>query len=243
MRTTSHKLVTTLALAAAMATPLARAAAPSAESIASDKIRDLTATLRVVDANFDELKKIGGDFATSYRFKRMEVTYKNPNRTRLEAKVLGTSVVLIYNGGTKMVKVPFRKEVKDIAHEPGKKMSLLDFGIFARDYLATDYKATHLRNEGALQVYRLSQRNTDNPTYRIVWVNPKTAIIERQQVLSGENQLKKEMRYKNPVQIRPGIWVPGRIEIYNQFGKLGGVQAVEGIKVNQGVDDSKFALS
>jgi hypothetical protein len=54
--------------------------APAAETTATDKIRDLSLTMRVTDADYDELKKIGGDFATSYRFKRMEVLYKSPNR-------------------------------------------------------------------------------------------------------------------------------------------------------------------
>jgi outer membrane lipoprotein-sorting protein len=217
--------------------------APAAETTATDKIRDLSLTMRVTDADYDELKKIGGDFATSYRFKRMEVLYKSPNRTRLEAKVAGVAVTLVYNGGTKMVKAPFRKEIKDIANQPGQKQSLLHVGILARDFLATDYSATFLRNDGPLRVFKLSQRNTDNRSHEIVWVNPKTAIIERRQSFNGDNKLRMETRHKNAQQIRPGIWVPTRVEVYNQFGKLGGVQVLEDIKVNLGVEDDKFAVS
>lgn len=217
-----------------------RAAVPA---IATDKIHDMTATMRVTDANFDELKKIGGDFATSYRFKRMEISYKTPNRTRLEANVLGTSVLLIYNGSTKTVKVPFKKDVKDVSDSPGQKTSLMQFGVFSRDWLETDYEATLLRTEKGLQVYKLAQRNTDNKSHEVVWVNPKTALITRRQSFNGEGKLRMETRHTNVEQVRKGIWLPTRIEVYNQFGKLGGVQIFENVKVNLGVADSRFTVS
>lgn len=220
-----------------------QAAAPSAGAIATDKIKDMTATIRVVDADFDELKKIGGAFATTYRFKTMNIAYKNPNKTRLETKVAGLSATLVFNGPMKMYKVPFKKDVKNVEKEPGQKQSMLHFGIFTKDFLETDYSAAYIRTDRGLQVYKLSQRNTDNKSHEVVWVNPKTAIIERRQAFNGDNILRNETRYKNPVEIRPGIWIPTRIEVYNQFGKLSATQAVENIKVNLGVGDDTFSLS
>ena len=228
--------------AASLLAPASSARAAGIPSIATDKIRDMTATMRVTETNFDELRKIGGDFATSYRFKRMEITYKAPNRTRLEANVLGTAVILVYNAGTKTAKLPFRKQVKNIEHEPGQKTSLMHFGVFARDWLSTDYEAHFLRNEKGLHVYKLTQRNTDNKSHEIVWVNPKNALIERRQSFNGEGRLRMETRHKEVREVRKGVWLPTRIEVYNQFGKLGGVQVFENIKVNLGVADSRFAV-
>ena len=56
------------------------------QPFATSKIKDLTATLRVNDdqTDFDELKKIGGAFATSYRVsKTVNVTYEYPNKGAL----------------------------------------------------------------------------------------------------------------------------------------------------------------
>ena len=217
----------------------------AAEPLETNKIHDLVATLVVNndETNFDELKKIGGAFATTYRVKRVEVTYANPNKTRFESRLLGAPVVMIYNGTKKAYKTPIKSGASDVSDQPGQKQSLLDLGIFARDYLQTDYEPQFVRREGGLIVYKLVQRGTTNHSHEIVWLNPKTALIERRQSFSGDNVLKKELRYKLPQQVRPGIWIPTRIEIYNQFGKLGAVQTVEGIKVNLGVDESKFDVS
>src|SRR5688572_18427742 len=54
----------------------------------TDKIKDLVTTLVVKDdeTNREELKKIGGAFATTYSIKRMNVSYKFPNKARFEGK-------------------------------------------------------------------------------------------------------------------------------------------------------------
>lgn len=221
----------------------ARAAAPSWESIATDKIKDLTATFVVRETNRAELRKIGGSFATTYSIKRMNMAYQNPNKARFEARILGAQVLMVYNGDMKKFRIPGRTETKNIHGQPGQKQTLMDLGIFAKDYLTTDYAPTYLRTEGGLQVYKLSQRNTDNTSHEIVWVNPKTSIIEKRHSFNRDNKFIKELRYKNPTQVRPGIWIPTRVEIINQEGKLGAAQSVEDIKVNLGVAADQFDVS
>lgn len=241
-KTPTKPTAKTPARPAAKAAP---AAVPSVDSVQTDKIKDLTATLTVNsdETDFAELKKIGGAFATTYRLKRVEVSYKFPGKARFESRLLGAPVVMIYNGDKQVYQTPIKSGTKDVADHPGQKQSLMDLGLFAIDYLSTDYKPVFQRRDGELLVYKLEQRGTDNKSHEIVWVNPKTAVTERRQTFNGDNVLKKEVRYKNARQIRPGIWVPTRIEIYNQFGKLGAVQDVTDIKVNLGVEDSKFAVS
>lgn len=231
--------------ARARTTPRPVGAPVAAETIATERIKDLKAVLRINhdETNYDELKKIGGAFATTYRVPRYDVFYKWPNRARFEARILGASAVMVYNGDRKMFRIPLRTEVKDVHGQPGQKQSLMDMGLFARDWLTTDYQANFLRREGGLIVYKLSQRNTDNRSHEIVWVNPKTAITERRLSYNGDNVLQKEVRYVRPREIAAGIFVASRIEIYNQFGKLGAVQDIEEVTVNAGLGDDLFAIS
>ena len=227
------------------ASPAKAAATVSADTISTDKIKDLTAALVVNndETNFDELKKIGGAFATTYRAKRMDIGYKYPNKVRFEGKVLGASLLMVFNGDTKMFKVPFHNETQNVHGKAGQKQSLLDLGLFTKDYLSTDWKPTFVKKVGGLLLFDLTQRDSTNKSHELVWVNPRTAIIEKRQTFNGDNKLQKELRYTKAQQIRPGIWVPTRIEIYNQFGKLGAVQDVQDIKVNLGIADDRFSTS
>jgi outer membrane lipoprotein-sorting protein len=234
------------------------AAAPvPAESITSqtivakrttDKIKDLVTTLVVKDdeTNRDELKKIGGAFATTYSVKRMSVSYKFPNKARFEGKAAGISALLVYNADSKMFKIPIPfvgKKIQNVKGQPGQKQSLLDLGIFAKDWLTTDWEPHFLGNQNGLDQYKLTQRDTFNHSYEMVSVNPKTFIIEQRKSYNGDKILQKELRFRNPVQVSPGIWIPTRIEVLNQYGKIGAVQTLQGTRVNGGVSDDLFQIS
>lgn len=216
----------------------------SAESVATDRLRDLRVTVRnnSLEANFEELGKIGGAFATSYRIPRYRFTYKFPNRLRVDGSAGPLSATLLYVDNKKTVRIPLSTTTKDTTGKPGQKQSLMDVGIFSRDWLALDYDAVYQRREKGLIVFRLNQRLTDNPSHEIVWVNPRTSITERRISIDGKGALVKEIRYMAPREVAKGIWIPTRVEIYNQFGKRGAVQEVEEIVVNQGVPDSEFVL-
>jgi outer membrane lipoprotein-sorting protein len=225
-------------------TPHAAAAAvPTAEQLMTDNIKDMTATLRVTDVNRAELKKIGGAFATTYSIKKMDISYKYPNKARFEGKLLGASIYMIFNGDQKYFRTPIKTDKRDVQGQAGQKQSLMDIGIFAKDYLTTDWKPNFVKQDGNLLVFKLTQRGSDNKSHEVVWVNPKNSLIEKRQTFNGSDVLQKTMRFTNPVQIRPGIWVPSRLEIYNPDGKLGAAQAIENVKINLGVDDEVFKIS
>jgi len=239
------------ALGAGQAAAAAEQAAPTVatspdEIVATrstDRIKDLSTTL-VVDqdaTNRDELAKIGGAFATSYSFTKMNVSYQFPNKARFEGKASIGYALLIYNGDDKAFKVPILPRQRENVHgQPGQKQSLLDLGIFARDWLTTDWEPHFMGRQNGLDQYKLTQRFSTNRSHDIIYVNPKTFIIARRISYNGDNRLLKEFRFKNAAEVKPGIWVPTRIEIYNQYGKLGAVQSVQDTRVNAGVDATLF---
>lgn len=215
-------------------------APPNPETIATEKFQDLAVTLNLKEANRKELKKMGGAFATNYSAKQAQMYYKAPNKLRFESKILGADVTLIYNGDTQGYKTPILSGKKDVRGKPGQKQTLMDIGIFAKDYITTDYKPVYLRTEGKLLVFKMMQRNTSNTSHEIIWVNPETHLIERRLSYNGDNILQKELRYKLARVIRPGIWLPTQIEVYNKEGKLAVAQTVDNPKVNLGIEDRLF---
>jgi hypothetical protein len=216
---------------------------PQWETFVATKLQDLSVSLVVSsnETNFAELSKIGGSFATTYRVPRYNISYQNANKMRVEAKVLLLSPVLIYNGDQKYSKIGPKVDRENIRGQAGKKQSLMDIGIFAKDWLSTDYEPIFVKKEGIYLVYTLKQRFSTNRSTETIWLNPTNSIIERRQSIGWEKELIKEIRYKNP-QLVNGVWVPTRVEIYNQFGKLGAVQTVERVAVNTNLPSSLFAI-
>jgi outer membrane lipoprotein-sorting protein len=214
-----------------------------AASVATDKIRDLTAQLRVADSemNSEALQELGGAFATSYRIPRYDVWYKFPGKARFEGKAGILSGTLIYNGNFKKYQVGFIRKKKDVTGKPGEKQGLMDLGIFSKDWVA-DYNANFVKKEGANVVFKLTQRNSDSDSYEIVTVDPKTHITVKRLSYGGDGRLRKDLRYVKPQAIAPGIWVPTRVELFAPSGKKAGAQVLVSVAVNKGVAESRFAL-
>jgi hypothetical protein len=213
------------------------------DSIVVTKLQDLSVSLVVSsqETDFTELGKIGGSFATSYRVPRYNILYQYPNKMRAEAKVLFLSPLIIFNGDQKYTKIGPKVDKESVRGQEGKKQSLMDVGIFTKDWLSTDYEPAFVRQEGSLLVYRLNQRFSTNKSHELVWVNPSTSITEQRQSFDDSEHLKKEIHYKD-AKLFNDVWVPTRVEILNQFGKLGAVQNAERVLVNTRLSGDLFLI-
>ena len=120
--------------------------------LVSEKIKDMSATMVVKEVNRDELGKMGGSFGAGvqYSVKRMNITYQYPNKARFEGKILGATVLLVYNGDIKKFHTPIKSDTRNVHGQPGQKQTLMDLGIFAKDYLTTDYLPTFVKTDGKI---------------------------------------------------------------------------------------------
>jgi len=208
-----------------------------------NRLHDLRATVKQQTANQRELEKINRDFANSYRIKQMTARYKEPSKMRLESKVGVVNVVYIINGNRKHVSAGPIKTTDDISNAPGKRQSLMDFGILTPGFMKL-VNAKFLRYDhesgGRYPVFELTWANSDDTSKHIVWMDGKTRTVVKRQWYNQEGKLMAIFYYKNPVEAAPGIWIPTRVEVYNAEGKLGGVTTYVDLHVNEGLPDSLF---
>ncbi|GIV21129.1 MAG: hypothetical protein KatS3mg023_2880 [Armatimonadota bacterium] len=207
------------------------------------RLHDLRATVRQQTANQRELEKINKDFANSYRIKQMTARYKEPSKMRLESKVGVVNVVYIINGNQKHVSAGPIKNTDDISNAPGKRQSLMDFGILTPSFMKlVNAKFLRYDHEDGVRypVFELTWANSDDTSKHIVWMDGKTRTVVKRQWYNQQGKLMAVFYYKNPVEAAPGIWVPTRVEVYNAEGKLGGVTTYVDLHVNEGLPDSLF---
>lgn len=208
-----------------------------------NRLHDLRATVKQQTANQRELEKINRDFANSYRIKQMTARYKEPSKMRLESKVGVVNVVYIINGNHKHVSAGPIKTTDDISNAPGKRQSLMDFGILTPGFMKlVNAKFLRYDHEGGVRypVFELTWANSDDTSKHIVWMDGKTRTVVKRQWYNQEGKLMAIFYYKNPVEAAPGIWIPTRVEVYNAEGKLGGVTTYVDLHVNEGLPDSLF---
>ncbi len=238
----TYRFAASIAAALTLALAAAGQAAPSIQSLTSANVKTLQASSEIVTENQDQLKTIDGDIALAYRLHRGSMVYEQPGKLRIEASIphLATGYYII-NGNQKLTVAPFVHKVQDTTGAPGKRQTLLDFGLVPPELL-TDYNATFLRREAGLLCFQISPKQAGETQKDLVWIDPKTHITTQRYNYGRDGKLTKILRYLNPVQAAPGIYVPTRVELYNTQNKLAGATVYQNIRVNQPVSESLFKI-
>ncbi len=230
-------------LPALIAVPaLSAQAAPDIRTLTSANVKTLQASSEIVTENQDELKTIPGDIALAYRLHRGTLAYKQPGMLRIEASIphIATGYYII-NGNQKLTVAPFVHKVQDTTGAPGKRQSLLDFGLVPPELL-NDYTITFQRHEKGLLCYKVQPKQASETNYDLIWIDPKTHITTQRYNYDRHGKFIKWFLYKNPVQAAPGIYIPTRVELYNAQNKLAGATLYQNIRVNQPISDSLFKI-
>ena len=229
-----------------MAVPGTAAVPTDIRAYVCQKLDDFTATGVVVTANQRELEKISKDFGFLYRFSKVLMRYKEPNKVRIEGTVEGTKGVYIVNGTIQIVSVPkIRLNTRrDFGNSPGKRKSLVDVGLISEYYLTyTDWR---FLREGTVDgvpvgVFEITYKDKDEDSSRhIFYIDPVTKVIRKRDAYRQDGTFQAVYYYRDVKQVAPGIWFPTRIEVQNADRKVAGVTRYESVKVNTGLPDVLF---
>lgn len=215
---------------------------PKFEDIIQTKLKDLSMKATVGSANRGELRKIGNDFYMAYSFTSMEVKYKSPSKLRLDSTIKNSSVKYILVGATKWLLIPSVKikNKEDTKESPGKRQSMLDFGIVDRG-VAEFMKGEFVRKdrETGEWVFDLRYQYWDDTSRHRCWVDPEKKVITKREWYSQEGKLKATFYYRDFKEVSD-VFVPTTVEVRNVDGKSAGTTLYKSLSVNTGIADSVF---
>lgn len=231
------------ALSVLLVTACSTAAAASAADLrthASVRVRDLVATLAVEKADAIALERINRDFATAHRLRDVRLSYRDPDKLRMESPV----GLLVYNGATRYFRIPRLKlQRKETAIPPAQRRRwAFDLGLLTPSDVESAQIA-FVRSEGLAgapaDVFDVKWATEDGARHR-VWVDQRTHLIAQREWYAGDGTLRAVFRYQAPREVQPGVWLATRIEICSADGALAGVVSYADLKVNEGLPDTTF---
>ncbi|HEY3297839.1 MAG TPA: outer membrane lipoprotein-sorting protein [Armatimonadota bacterium] len=209
---------------------------------ATHHFRDICVTCKVAYSNQRELQKIGKDFPKSYELKSSTAQYKYPDKMRVEGKLGLLKVVMLINGDMKLFVIPTvrYRDKENIKGKPHKRQTELDLGIVTES-LWSDYIVTQVEDLGAEYKIVFVRSNSKNKNL-VCWLDSKTLRMMKLEKFENDGGLKSRYIYSNHKEYQ-GIWVPGRIDVYNEDGKLAATTVYEKVSVNSGIPDSVFNIN
>jgi len=219
---------------------------PTPQDIISPQLKDITFRATFVKANHEELKKINKDFAEFYRFGFTDVWAEEPFKLRVWTKVKDTEIYYIVNGTDRVYKIPRLKMTKreNLAKAPGKRQTVLEFGIVTKTLITDLFDAKFVRIDRATEHYvfdlTYQSRFPDKSRQRI-WVDPDKRYVSKREWYNQKGDQKATFFYEEPKQFN-GVWFPTKQTVRNTDNKVAGVTEYSGVKVNTGLVNTLFEI-
>lgn len=211
---------------------------------ASSSIDDLRGTMVMTPAdrsNAGEINKGVLQFLDQ-GFREATISYKRPDKFRIEGKAHGIDVTYILNGNKKQVLAPalMLKKTEDLSDDLAKRQSTLDLG-FASDLLWKDKSVKLLTESGGVSKLQLVPHGTDDKRKELVWVNTKTLKLLKRERYGGKGNFKARYIYSNH-RMMGRMPVATLVKAYAPDGGYAGSIRYDNVLINTDLAGSLFAL-
>lgn len=219
---------------------------PQISDVFQKNFKDASFGGTIEQVNQSELVKIKKDFGNNYRVKDTKVQLKEPHMLRFQAKVQDTDVLYIINGTRRLAKIPRAgiNSKDNFDRAPGKRQTLLDFGILTASMFEDPFSAKYVRTDrqNGDYVFDLTFKTSYNDTSRHrVWVDPEKKFTTKREWYGQNGRFLATFLYEEPVS-QNGVWFPTKISVKNVEGKLGGVTKYKNVVINAGIPSSTFEI-
>ncbi|MHB1455957.1 MAG: outer membrane lipoprotein-sorting protein [Armatimonadota bacterium] len=215
-------------------------------SQATQGFKDLKLTCKVTYANIKELKKISKDFSQRYEFKTSTLMYKSPDKLKMEGKLGLVKMKIVINGDRKAFVIPsvgYSKK-ENLKDKPARRQSDFDIGIFS-DSLWDYYNINKIENEKGSNgpVYKITFHRDNSKGKRLVcWVDAEALKLHKLETYDKNGDMQVRYTYTRHIKAGSCIWLPMKIDIYNNNESHAATVEYEDVAVNTGISDSEFKI-
>ena len=210
---------------------------------AAGGFKDISMVGVVTYKNKKAIAKIESNYARLYEFKSAVVSYKDPDKLRMDGKLGMVKFEYIINGWSKIVRAPtirFSKR-EDFTGDPAKLQDAFDLGIVT-PALWRNRRIEVIEDPEAAQNHEIKIRLywPKGDMALLAWLDEQDLWLKRFEKRTGDGKLQLKVLYLNPRKVGGVIWMPTTVEIYTSDGEKAGTSEYTDVKVNTGLPDSLF---
>ena len=204
---------------------------------------DLTMVGSVVYTDKKALAKIDSNFTRLYDFKSAIVSFKQPDKFRMEGKLGMVKFEYIVNGGMKIFRAPAVKMNKkeDYSNDPAKLQSALDVGLITPTLWKN--RSVEIVNDPDCESkgeILLKLRWPKGHMVYFAWIDAEHLWLKKFEKHDEHDQVLVSWVYSEPRNVGGVIWMPTKVDMYAPDGQRAGGSEFTDIKVNTGLAESLF---
>lgn len=231
-------LVSNAALAVTAADILSRVKAAEAG------VCDMKAEMAIASADKGNVSDMGEGYGDILRLQKAVISYKKPDKLRMDGFARGIKASYIQNGNKKLVLAAMIRQIEDVKNKPGKRLDTLDFG-FLSSRLWVDNTVSVVSNgkNGVVELKLDPKTGGADKRHDNVWVDTKTLRALKREKYRGNGELRVRYVYTDFEMLGGKLPIATTSTMYNPSGEKLGTVTYKNVQANVGLADSLFSLS
>lgn len=205
---------------------------------------DVRAEMVIASANKGNVSDMGEGYSDILRLQKGVISYKKPNKLRMDGYAQGIKVSFVQNGYKKLVLAAMIRQSEDVKNKPGKRIDTLDFG-FLSSQLWVDNNISVVSNgkNGVVELKLDPKTGGQDKRHDNVWVDSKTLKVTKREKYRGSGELRIKYVYTDFEMLGGKLPIATTSTLYGPKGDKLGAVTYKNVKANTGLADSIFSLS
>lgn len=207
-------------------------------------VSDVKAEMAIASANKGNVSEMGEGYADILRLQKGVVSYKRPDKLRMDGYASGIKASFIQNGYKKLVLAAMIRQTEDLKNKPGKRLDTLDLGFLSsRLWVDNAISVVSSGKNGVIELKLDPKAGGADKRHDNIWVDSKTLRVTKREKYRGNGQLRVRYVYTDFELLGGKLPIATTSTMYNPSGEKLGTVTYKNVKANVGLADSLFSLS
>ncbi|NLN74892.1 MAG: hypothetical protein GX139_01080 [Armatimonadetes bacterium] len=211
---------------------------------AESKLNDVKAEMVITSANKGNVMDLGEGYSEILNLQKGVISYKKPDKLRMDGFAQGIKASFIQNGYKKLVLASMIRKTEDLKDKPGKRLDTLDFGFLSsRLWVDNTVSITSTDKSGTVQLKFVPKTGGQSKRHDRVWMDPKTLRIIKREKYRGSGEMRVRYIYSAHKNMAGNLPIATTSTLYNTAGEKLGTVTYKSVQHNVGLADSLFSLT
>lgn len=207
-------------------------------------LKDVKAEMAITSANKGNISDMGAGYADIVGLEKGIISYKKPDKFRMDGYARGIKASLVQNGYRKLVLAAMIRQTEDVKDKPGKRFNSLDIGFLSSRLWLENTVTIVGSAKGSTVELRLVPKSTEkDKRHDNIWIDVATLKLLKREKYRGSGEMRIRYVYTDFEMLAGKLPIATTSTMYNPSGEKMGTVTYKNVKANVGLADSLFSMT
>ena len=207
-------------------------------------LKDMKTEMVITSADKGNVADMGDGYSDILKLQKAVISYKGPDKFRMDGFAQGIKASFIQNGYKKLVLASMVRKTEDLKNKPGKRFDSLDFGFLSSRLWVDNTVTVVSTDKQGIVLLKLVPKAPDvGKRHDKVWLNPKNLQVIKREKYRGSGEMRVRYTYTDFQNLTAKLPIATTSTMYNNSGEKLGTVTYKNLQRNVGLVDSLFSLT